>query len=92
MRGRAVFAAPGVRYAHLNGETFAAVATPATARPSTAGCVPRRICSTSTATSTARLALDVVAFLRPEMKFNCGGPIAQICQDVIQGRALLTDH
>jgi len=41
----------------------------------------------------ARLALDVVAFLRPEMKFNgVEALVAQIRQDVIQGRALLTDH
>ncbi len=82
-------------WAHLNGETFMAVANVGN-RPTFNGglvTVEAHLLDFDRDIYGARLALDVVAFLRPEMKFNgVEALVAQIRQDVIQGRALLTDH
>ncbi|MGQ9849675.1 MAG: bifunctional riboflavin kinase/FAD synthetase [Aggregatilineaceae bacterium] len=79
-------------WAHLNGETFMAVANIGN-RPTFNGktvTVETHLLDFDRDIYGARLIFDMVAFLRPEMKFNgIEALIAQIQQDVERGRAIL---
>ncbi|MBP8972934.1 MAG: bifunctional riboflavin kinase/FAD synthetase [Anaerolineae bacterium] len=80
-------------WAHLNGETFMAVANIGN-RPTFNGgvvTVEAHLLDFDRDIYGERLAFDVVAFLRPELKFNgVEALVAQIRQDAIEGRALLS--
>ncbi len=79
-------------WAHLNGETFMAVANIGN-RPTFSGkvvTVEAHLLDFDRDIYGHDLIFDVVAFLRPEMKFNgVDELVAQIHQDVITGRDLL---
>ncbi len=79
-------------WAHLNGETFMAVANIGN-RPTFSGrtvTVEAHLLDFDRDIYGAHLIFDLVAFLRPEMKFNgVEELIAQIRRDVQQGRAIL---
>jgi riboflavin kinase / FMN adenylyltransferase len=89
--GRGVYAG----WAHLDGETFMAVANIGH-RPTFDGkivTVEAHLLDFDRDIYGATLAFDVVARLRPEMKFNgVEELVAQIQQDVARGRALLADQ
>jgi len=80
-------------WAHLNGETFMAVSNIGN-RPTFNGgvvTVEAHLLDFDRDIYGERLAFDVVAFLRPELKFNgVEALVAQIRQDAIEGRALLS--
>ena len=80
-------------WAHLNGETFMAVANIGN-RPTFNGglvTVEAYLLDFDRDIYGEHLAFDVVAFLRPELKFDgVETLVAQIREDVIQGRALLS--
>lgn len=79
-------------WAHLDGETFMAVANVGN-RPTFNGklvTVEAHLLDFDRDIYGRTLALDVVAFLRPEMKFNgVDKLVAQIGRDVVEGRAIL---
>jgi|AMZC01.1.fsa_nt_AMZC01002609.1_2 riboflavin kinase/FMN adenylyltransferase len=79
-------------WAHLNGETFMAVANIGN-RPTFNGktvTVEAYLLDFDRDIYGAHLIFDLVAFLRPELKFNgVEALIAQMHQDVAQGRAIL---